>query len=89
MIGCSRKFITNPHQLGNSPATISQAVAAVKWTAKNAGRADVVGVITERTLAGIRRAGKGGAVAVKLTAWSGMTLRASVPTLRRLRRWQG
>ena len=87
--GLLSKNITNPHQLGNSLATISQAVAAVKWTAKNAGRADVVGVITERTLAGIRRAGKGGAVAVKLTGWSGMTLRASVPTLRRLRRWQG
>ena len=27
------KYITNPHQLGNSPATISQAVAAVKLTA--------------------------------------------------------
>ena len=31
--GLLSKNITNPHQLGNSPATMSQAVAAVKLTA--------------------------------------------------------
>ena len=52
------EYITHLHETGKSPATIAQLVAAVKWRAKNAGRSDVVGVITERTLAGIRRAGK-------------------------------
>lgn len=30
------EYITHLHQTGKSPATISQAVAAVKWRAKNA-----------------------------------------------------
>ena len=32
-VGLLSEYVTNPHQLGNSPATISQAVAAVKLTA--------------------------------------------------------
>ena len=40
------------------PSTIAQVVAAVKWQAKNIDRPDVVGAITLRTLAGIRREGK-------------------------------
>ena len=62
------EYVTHLHETRKSPATIAQAVAAVKWHAKNAGInrvnnegdrvSDVVGVLTERTLAGIRRAGK-------------------------------
>ena len=33
-------------------------MAAVKWHAKNLGRGNVVGAITERSLQGIRREGK-------------------------------
>ena len=51
-------YITHRHDAGKSPSTISQAVAAVKWHAKNLGRENVVGAFTERTLAGIRRDGK-------------------------------
>ena len=51
-------YITQLHQQGKSPATISQAVAAIKWSAKNRNQKEVVGAITERTLAGIRREGK-------------------------------
>ena len=40
-----------------SPSTISQAVAAVRWQAKNAG-IEIVGEISTKTLAGIRREGK-------------------------------
>ncbi len=53
-------YITELHQDGKSPATISKIIAAVKWTAKNHG----VGTrgfsfeITKKTLAGIRREGK-------------------------------
>ena len=53
-------YITELHQDGKSPATISKIIAAVKWTAKNHG----VGTrgfsfeITEKVLAGIRREGK-------------------------------
>ena len=50
-------YITELHQQGKSPATIAQVVAAVKWTASKS-RIDVVGEITQRTLAGIRREGK-------------------------------
>lgn len=50
--------ITELHQLGKSPSTIAQVVAAVRWAAKNHSRPDAVGVITERSLAGIRRQGK-------------------------------
>ena len=51
-------YITQLHRQGKSPATISQAVAAIKWSAKNRNQKEVVGAITERTLAGIRREGK-------------------------------
>ena len=50
-------YITELHTEGKSPATISQAVAAVKWQAKNNG-IEIVGPRTIRTLDGIRRAGK-------------------------------
>ena len=50
-------YITELHTEGKSPATISQAVAAVKWQAKNNG-IEIVGPRTTRTLDGIRRAGK-------------------------------
>ena len=74
------EYITDLYQAGKSPATISQAVAAVRWMAKHTpnppqsprrqgeeapltppqagGRSPVVGEITTRTLAGIRREGK-------------------------------
>ncbi len=51
-------YLTELHDSGKSPATVSQVVAAVKWQAKNLGRETVVGAFTERTLAGIRREGK-------------------------------
>ena len=51
-------YITELHQCGKAPSTIAQVVAAVKWQAKNIDRPDVVGAITLRTLAGIRRDGK-------------------------------
>ena len=52
-------YLSELHDSGKSPATISQVVAAVKWHAKNLNRSDVVGAVTRRTLAGIRREGKG------------------------------
>lgn len=51
-------YLTELHDSGKSPATVAQVVAAVKWQAKNLRRENVVGAITERTLAGIRRDGK-------------------------------
>lgn len=51
------EYITHLYESGKSPATIAQAVAAVKWQARNADR-NLVGPITERTLAGIRRDGR-------------------------------
>ena len=50
-------YITELHEQGKSPATIAQVVAAAKWLAKNQG-IEVVGEITNKTLAGIRREGK-------------------------------
>ena len=55
--GLLATYITELHQQGKSPATIAQAVAAVKWTASKS-HIDVVGEITQRTLAGIRREGR-------------------------------
>lgn len=54
-------YITGLHQGGMAPATISKIVAAVKWTAKNhsEGEKNFPFNITEKTLAGIRRRGKG------------------------------
>jgi len=51
-------YLTHLYESGKSPSTIAQAVAAVKWQAKNLNRSDMVGAITQRTLAGIRREGK-------------------------------
>ena len=63
--GLLAEYITHLHQTGKSPSTISQAVAAVRWVVKNtplnppaSGGREVVGEITTRTLAGIRREGK-------------------------------
>lgn len=53
------EYLTYLHAEGKAPATISQVVAAVKWYAKYHGEETVAGVMTERTLAGVRRAGKG------------------------------
>ena len=50
-------YITELHQQGKSPATISQVVAAVKWQAKN-NAIEIVGPVTTRTLSGIRRSGR-------------------------------
>ena len=50
-------YITALHTAGKSPSTIAQVVAAAKWLAKNHG-IEVVGEITSKTLAGIRREGK-------------------------------
>ena len=55
--GLLASYITELHQGGKSPATISQVVAAVKWQAKNRG-IEIAGPITTRTLDGIRLAGK-------------------------------
>lgn len=52
------EYVTELHRSGKSPSTISQALATVKWGTKNAGQPEVVGVFTDRTLAGIRREGK-------------------------------
>lgn len=51
------EYITHLHESGKSPATIAQAVAAVKWQSNNLD-VRIAGVITERTLAGIRRDGR-------------------------------
>ena len=51
------KYITLLHQQGKSPSTIAQVVAAVKWRVGKS-HAEVVGEITQRTLAGIRREGR-------------------------------
>lgn len=50
-------YITELHTEGKAPMTIAQVVAAAKWLAKNHG-IEIVGEITSKTLAGIRRKGK-------------------------------
>ena len=55
--GLLADYITGLHAGGKAPSTIAQAVAAVRWQAKNAG-IEIVGEVTTRTLAGIRREGK-------------------------------
>ena len=55
--GLLAEYITGLHAQDKSPATISQAVAAVRWQARNNG-VEIVGEVTTRTLAGIRREGK-------------------------------
>lgn len=51
-------YIAGLHLAGKSPATCSQVVAAVKFSARMQGEASPAGPATERVLAGIRRAGK-------------------------------
>ena len=55
--GLLADYITGLHAGGKAPSTIAQAVASVRWQAKNAG-IEIVGEVTTRTLAGIRREGK-------------------------------
>ena len=55
--GLLADYITGLHAGGKAPSTIAQAVAAVRWQAKNTGT-EIVGEVTTRTLAGIRREGK-------------------------------
>ena len=51
-------YITVLHNNGKSPATIEQAVAAVKWQLKHQSQGTINFPITQATLAGIRRAGR-------------------------------
>ena len=51
-------YITEMHNAGKSPATIAQAVAAVKWQLKHQSQEAVNLPITQTTLAGIRRDGR-------------------------------
>ena len=51
-------YITALHEAGKSPATIGQAVAAVKWQFKHQSQESINFPITQATLAGIRRAGR-------------------------------
>ena len=52
------EYITNLHKTGKTPATIGQAIAAVKWQLKHQSQENTNFPITHATLAGIRRAGK-------------------------------
>ena len=51
-------YITELHRTDKSPATIAQAVAAVKWQFKHQSQETINLPITQATLAGIRREGK-------------------------------
>ena len=51
-------YITELHRIDKSPATIAQAVAAVKWQFKHQSQETINLPITQATLAGIRREGK-------------------------------
>ena len=51
-------YITELHENGKSPATIAQAVAAVKWQLKHQSQDTLNFPITQATLSGIRRDGK-------------------------------
>ena len=51
-------YITNLHEAGKSPATIGQAIAAVKWQLKHQSQEIINFPITQATLAGIRREGR-------------------------------
>lgn len=51
-------YITSLHQAGKSPATISLAVAAVKWRLRYSDTHILEFKLTDATLAGIRRDGK-------------------------------
>lgn len=65
-------WIADLHQLGQSPATIGQAVAAVRFAARVSGQAEIAGPATARVLAGIRRQGRGrGPGQVEGIGWPG------------------
>ena len=51
-------YITELHRDGKSPATIAQAVAAVKWQLKHQSTQQMNLPITQATLSGIRRDGR-------------------------------
>ena len=51
-------YITVLHETGKSPATIGQAIAAVKWQLKHQSQETINFPITQATLAGIRREGR-------------------------------
>ena len=51
-------YITTLHEADKSPATIGQAVAAMKWQLKYQSQENLNFPITQATLAGIRRAGR-------------------------------
>ena len=51
-------YVTALHETGKSPATIGQAVAAVKWQLKHQSQETNNFPITQATLVGIRREGK-------------------------------
>ena len=51
-------YITELHRVDKSPATIAQAVAAVKWQFKHQLQETINLPITQATLAGIRREGR-------------------------------
>ncbi len=52
------EYITNLHKTEKKPATIAQAVAAVKWQLKHQSQETTNFPITHATLAGIRREGR-------------------------------
>lgn len=56
--GLLAAYLTELHENGKSPSTISQVVAAVKWQLKHEVGGDFAMPITNATLAGIRRDGK-------------------------------
>lgn len=65
-------WIAELHQLGQSPATIGQAVAAVRFAARVSGSGDIAGPATARVLAGVRRRGRDrGAGQVQGIGWPG------------------
>lgn len=51
-------YITVLHEKGKSPATIGQAIAAVRWQLKHQSQESINFPITQATLAGIRREGR-------------------------------
>ena len=52
------KYLAHLHESGNSPATCAQVVAAIQFAGKVAGCQTPFGPLTQRVLAGIRRAGR-------------------------------
>ena len=52
-------YLAQGHASGLSPATLAVVVQAVRFVEKLDGRPSIVGPLTTRTLAGIRREGKG------------------------------